>query len=150
MNVILNLKKRCRSLWNRYQRKTLFVVDVSIDWATGRRWQTKLVDICKVTQIHWLCQESVTAKQAFLRTSIRFCFSAYAHNICLHHYVSCQYSVLRYCNYLVHAICTNKTDQLISWQNNSNLYFPTNTEIIYQTSAWHKMPNKSNFLIKES
>ena len=31
--------------------KTPFVVDVSVDWATGGRWQTKLVDTEKVTQI---------------------------------------------------------------------------------------------------
>ena len=28
----------------RYQRKTPFFVDVSINWATGRNWQTKLLD----------------------------------------------------------------------------------------------------------
>ena len=52
MNVILNFKNGCTSLRNRYQRKTLFVVDVSVDWATGKRWKTKLVDTWKVTQIH--------------------------------------------------------------------------------------------------
>ena len=37
MNVILNLQKRCTSLWERYQWKTLFVVDVSVDWASRRK-----------------------------------------------------------------------------------------------------------------
>ena len=31
--------------------ETLFVVDVSIDWATDRNWQTKVLDIWKVTQL---------------------------------------------------------------------------------------------------
>ena len=34
VNVIPNLKKRCKSLLGRYQRNTL--VDVSINWATSR------------------------------------------------------------------------------------------------------------------
>ena len=40
-------------------KQRLFVVDVSIDWATGRRWQTNLVETQKVTQIHLLRRESV-------------------------------------------------------------------------------------------
>ena len=59
VNVILNFKRDtvCASLWNRYQRKTLFVIDVSINWTTVRRWQTKLLDTWKVTQIHLLRQK---------------------------------------------------------------------------------------------
>ena len=53
VNAILNFKNRYTSLWNWYQTKTLFVTDVSVDWATGRRWQIKLVETNKVTQIHF-------------------------------------------------------------------------------------------------
>ena len=55
-------KERCTSLWNLHQRKTFFVVDVSINQTTGRRWQTKLLDTWKVAQIHLLRQESVVQK----------------------------------------------------------------------------------------
>ena len=37
---------------NRHQRKTHFVVGVSVDGTTGRGWEAKLVDTWKVTQIH--------------------------------------------------------------------------------------------------
>ena len=63
VNVILNLQKRCTSLWDRYQRKTLFVIDVSINWATDRNWQTKLLDTWKVTQINLLGLESFEGSQ---------------------------------------------------------------------------------------
>ena len=43
----------------RHQRKTLFVVDVSINWATDRNWQTRLLDTWKVTQMNLPRQESV-------------------------------------------------------------------------------------------
>ena len=43
----------------RFQKKTLFIGDVSINWATGRRWQAKLLDTRQVTQIHLPRQESV-------------------------------------------------------------------------------------------
>ena len=59
VNVTPTSSNRCASPSNRHQRKTLFVVDVSVDWATGRRWQTKLLDRCKVSQIHGLPQERV-------------------------------------------------------------------------------------------
>ena len=58
VNVHLNLK-RCASLRNRHHRKTLFVVDVSVNWAASRRWQTKLRDAWNVTQIYLLRQGSV-------------------------------------------------------------------------------------------
>ena len=41
------------------KEKTLFVVDDFITWATGRRWQTKVLDTCTVTQLNILRQESV-------------------------------------------------------------------------------------------
>ena len=44
VNVTPNFKQEMYIPLKRYQRKTLFVVGVSVDWATGRRWQTKLVD----------------------------------------------------------------------------------------------------------
>ena len=40
-------------------KKDVFFVDVSIKQATGRRWQTKLVDTWKVPQIDLFRQESV-------------------------------------------------------------------------------------------
>ena len=44
----------------RFQKKTLFIGDVSINWATGRRWQAKLLDTWQVTQVNNLPrQESV-------------------------------------------------------------------------------------------
>ena len=43
VDVILNLQARCTSLRDQYQRKALFVVGVSINWATDRSWQTKLL-----------------------------------------------------------------------------------------------------------
>ena len=49
VSIILNLQKRCSSLWYRYQRKTLFVV-ICINWANNRNKQTKLLDKRKVTQ----------------------------------------------------------------------------------------------------
>ena len=36
VNVILHLQKRCTSLGDRYQRRTLFLVDVSINWEMDR------------------------------------------------------------------------------------------------------------------
>ena len=51
VNVIANLQKRCTSLRDRYQRKTLLVVDVSVIWPTNRNWQTKVLDTWKVTQL---------------------------------------------------------------------------------------------------
>ena len=38
VNVILNLQKRCTCLWDQYQRKTLVIVHVSINWATNRNY----------------------------------------------------------------------------------------------------------------
>ena len=39
VDVILNLQNRCNtSLGDRHQRKTLFVVDVSVHWATTISW----------------------------------------------------------------------------------------------------------------
>ena len=58
MNVILFIQKICTSLWVGYQRKTDFVLDVSIKWATNRNWQTKVLDKWKVTPLNLPCQES--------------------------------------------------------------------------------------------
>ena len=33
-----------------------FVVDVSINWATGKKWQTEVLDAWKVTHLNILCQ----------------------------------------------------------------------------------------------
>ena len=44
VNVIPNLQSRCTYFWDRYQRKTLCVVDISINWATSRKWQTRAVE----------------------------------------------------------------------------------------------------------
>ena len=55
-------KKRCASFWNLSQRKTLFVVDVSVNQTAGRGQQTKLLDAGKVTQIHLLRQESIKGR----------------------------------------------------------------------------------------
>ena len=46
-------------LWGRYQRKTLSVIDVSINWAANRNWQTKVLDTWKVAQLNLPDQESV-------------------------------------------------------------------------------------------
>ena len=40
LNAILNFK-RCASLYNQYQRKTLFIMDVSFNGEADRNWQTK-------------------------------------------------------------------------------------------------------------
>ena len=40
-------------------RKTLFVDDVSINWATRSKWQTKAPETWKVSQLSLLRQESV-------------------------------------------------------------------------------------------
>ena len=39
--------------------ETLFVVDVPINWASDRNWQTKVLDTWRVTQLNVLHQESV-------------------------------------------------------------------------------------------
>ena len=58
-NVILNLQSRCTAFWDRYQRKTVFVVDVFANWVTNRKWQTTLLDTWKVPQLNLPRQESV-------------------------------------------------------------------------------------------
>ena len=63
VNVILNLQKICTSLGDRYQRKTLFVVDVSINGATDRNWQTRVLDTREVTQLNLTRQERVNQAQ---------------------------------------------------------------------------------------
>ena len=57
MNIIVYFKNDMCIPSNRYQRQTLFVVGVSVNWATVRRWQTKLLETWKVSQIQ--LQESV-------------------------------------------------------------------------------------------
>ena len=49
----------------RSQKKTLFTGDASINWATGRRWQAKLLDNWQVTQIQLPRQESVKISFTF-------------------------------------------------------------------------------------
>ena len=44
--------------FRRYQKKTLFVVDISITWATNRNWQAKVLDTWKVTQLNLPHQDS--------------------------------------------------------------------------------------------
>ena len=39
--------------------KTVFVVDVSINWATNRNWLTKVLDTWEVTQLNLPRQENV-------------------------------------------------------------------------------------------
>ena len=58
VNVVINLQ-RCTSLWDPYQREALFVSEVSINWATGTNWQTKLLHAWKVAQLKLLRQGSV-------------------------------------------------------------------------------------------
>ena len=60
------LQKWCTSLWELFQRKTLFDVDVSVNWATNRNWQAKVLDRRKGAQLNLLRQESV--KQVQLRS----------------------------------------------------------------------------------
>ena len=43
----------------RFQKKTLFTSDVSVNWTTVRRWEAKLLDTWQVTQVHLPRQESV-------------------------------------------------------------------------------------------
>ena len=47
------------------RREILFVVDVAINWATNRNWQTKVLDTRKVTQLTLLRQESVIDQAMF-------------------------------------------------------------------------------------
>ena len=58
VNVIPNLQKRCTSLWDQYQGKTLCHW-LSINWPSSRYWHTKVLDTWKVTQLKSLCQKSV-------------------------------------------------------------------------------------------
>ena len=58
VNVILNLHKRCASLPDRYQRQTVSV-DVCINRATNRNWQTKLFDGRKGIQVNVLRHERI-------------------------------------------------------------------------------------------
>ena len=37
----------------------LFVVDVSVNWPSNRKWQTKVLDSWKATQLTFLCQACV-------------------------------------------------------------------------------------------
>ena len=67
VNVILNLQKRCTSLGDRYQRKTVFVVDVSINWESNRNGKIKLLDTWEVAQLNLPRQESVCAGTVYLK-----------------------------------------------------------------------------------
>ena len=51
MKVILHVHKRCKFLWNRYHRKTIFVIDISINWATYESWQTTVLDTWEVQSV---------------------------------------------------------------------------------------------------
>ena len=42
-----------------HQRKTVFVVDVSVNWATNRNWQTKVLGAWKASQLNLLNLKSV-------------------------------------------------------------------------------------------
>ena len=45
-------RKKKKKRRNRYQRKTLFFVAVSINWPTNRNWHTEVRDTWKVTQLN--------------------------------------------------------------------------------------------------
>ena len=53
--------------------KTLFVIDVSINWAIERNWQTKILDSWKVSQLNVLTQERVNAVLADLPHVTQLC-----------------------------------------------------------------------------
>ena len=53
------LTEEITSLWDWHQRTALFVVDCSINLATGRNFQTKALDKWKVTQLNISRQEGV-------------------------------------------------------------------------------------------
>ena len=59
VNVILNLEMHIPL--KPTPKEDIFVDDVSIDWVTYGRWQTKLLDTGKVTRIHLPSQESVNS-----------------------------------------------------------------------------------------
>ena len=62
VNVVLNLKIQIyTSLIDRYQRETLFIVDMSINWVTDRNWQTRVFDPLKVTQLNFVREKRVKA-----------------------------------------------------------------------------------------
>ena len=94
VNVILNLECKCAPLWNRYQRKTRFVVEAFVDWATGRRWQTKLVDRWTVTQIHLHRQESVKRYSWQGHSFVNYCTLDFDHSVKNKLYATV---ILRYC-----------------------------------------------------
>ena len=62
VNIVLNFKKkkkkkkRCIS---RYQRKTLFLVDVPVNWATVRNWWASELDTWTVTYQNIYCNKKV-------------------------------------------------------------------------------------------
>ena len=78
MNVILNLQKRCTSLWDRYQGKTLFIFEVSVNWATNRNWQIKVLDTWKVAQLNLLHQKSVKCAQYVTITACHMIVSSFS------------------------------------------------------------------------
>ena len=59
VNVILNFNIEMCIPLKRFQKKAHFIGGVSINWATGGRWQAKLLDTLQVTQINLPRQESV-------------------------------------------------------------------------------------------
>ena len=71
VNVSLNLQRICTFVRDQYQRKTLFVVDVSTDWATNGHWRTKVSDTWQVAQVTVPRQESVKTEREMCIVSIR-------------------------------------------------------------------------------
>ena len=50
-----------------FQKKTHFTGDVSINWATGRRGQAKLLYTRQVTQVNLPCKESGKEEKQVLK-----------------------------------------------------------------------------------
>ena len=60
VDVILNFKKKkARPFETDTKGRHSFIFDASLDWATTRRWRTKLLDRWKVAQRYLLRRESV-------------------------------------------------------------------------------------------
>ena len=120
VNVILDLLKRCTSLWDRYQRKMLFAVDVCVNLATNKNWQTKLLDGRKVTC--WIY---------FVRKVWRFTYILLWFTYTIVSFLLCRNLIpfLRLMNpakfpqkqffYCLHQLHFTQTSRDISWQSTS-------------------------------
>ena len=51
----------------------LLVVDVSVNWATDRHWQTKVLDTGKVTRLDLLRQDSVDDDNVTVAVAVAQC-----------------------------------------------------------------------------